>query len=155
MIHRLTNRDEVEQLIKEAARDRARKTRPDGNCGAELEADIAVVLARDAEPKGISAKLSPLDFAALHWLYVAAFAEEMESVCTDMHDDHIKTMAAAVLCRYCAQPFLHVNHGDPDALKRGLEPEVRDHPFTCQHGEEVIDPRDCITDHPEAHDANH
>ncbi|HEX8851212.1 MAG TPA: hypothetical protein VF761_16925 [Gemmatimonadaceae bacterium] len=160
MIARILNTSEVETGIREAAEARASRYYPQplmSELAPLLQTwaldDVGRVLHADARPKGVGDELTALDRVALLWLYVAAFADEMQSRCEDEEDKRISVLAQAILCRHCSQPFLHVNHGaDLHALAEGLEPTGHDHVFYCPHGEEVITPRDCITDHNTPHD---
>lgn len=154
MIGRIANTAEVEQGIREAAAARADRLfpQPTMNEMALLEswahADVGNVITKDARPKGIGENLSSLDRVALHWLYVCSFADAMQSRCEDEEERRVETLAAAVLCRQCAQPFLHANHGFNAAPERwtttatailhtgeAIARGEADHPFTCPHGE--------------------
>jgi len=173
MIGRIANIKEVEQGIREAAEARANRLYPQPTMNElhVLESwaieDVTRVVNADARPRGVLASLSALDRVGLLWLHVAAFADQIRARCEDEEEKRIATLAAAVLCRHCAHPFLHPNHGyyggdtstvtafaiiqADDAMARGDE----DHPFVCPHGDELLTPEDCITDHPDAHSANH
>lgn len=61
--------------------------------------DVGRVLRADARPKGVGDVLTALDRVALLWLYVAAFADEMQSRCEDEEEKRINTLAQSVLCR--------------------------------------------------------
>lgn len=162
MICRLTNAAEIEQGIREAAEERALRLFPQpamtelSVLSGWADEDVSAVLARDGQPARVIYRLSGLDRLALDWLYVCAFADEMQSMCEDAEDKRIDALAAAVLCRHCSHPFLHTDHSrDVLALAQGREPVEPDHIFICPHGEDVVTPRDCVTDHPDAHGPSH
>lgn len=165
MIARISNRDEVEQGLREAAELRAKKLipAPTLNETREIQAwaieDVATLLAIEARPAGVDEKLAVFDRTMLHWLYIAAFADAMQDRCDIEETRRIDTLAAAVLCRRCAQPFLHANHGYDGkrmiSIVEAQEEGTADHVFVCPHGEEVTVPDDCVTEHPGAHSADH
>jgi hypothetical protein len=165
MTGRITNTGSVETAIREIAQERAASLFPQATMNemGVLEQwaheGVERVLATVAQPIGVSKTLSALDRVALNWLYVAAFSDEMQSRCEDEEEKRIDVLAAGVLCMHCAQPFLHANHGyhgqelasvtsravldAAAAFDRG----EADHTFACPHGDELLSPRDCITDH--------
>lgn len=160
VIYRLLNPREVEEGIREMAREDAEfraRLIPLGqteeialpwpeSLHSYANHSVARVVTRDGKAcgprvfRGASGQslhelLPEMERERLRWIYVAAFALQFAELAEEAEDTRIQHRGRALRCGACGTVA-----GKHNVAEAG-------HEFRCPHGEMVTLPVDCITDH--------